>query len=229
MRHAKHIALTITTILALSAYAIASASAATEMLPEGTPSNPVKFTSTSGKGSLEQKGATFGIECTKDEGTGTTISAKLGTFDILFLGCTTLGGLVKCTGLRDTVSGSILLTGTFHYWLGLQGTAKVDVIVYLPTETHLECGGTLILLKGCAAGSVSPVGTLTSAITVKLAKASKGVNEITKVINESGSEIECKLESKEGTNGFEQSNLVTTEEFLGFTQGGLSITVLMMQ
>jgi hypothetical protein len=204
------------------------------MLPEGTSTNPLKFKDKSGPGKFEQKGGAAPVECKKDVSLGQFTSKRLGTFDVLFEECLakTILGLVLCTGLGDKEkSSSILVLGEFHLRRLLNNEPKHIVVFFLINEVHFTCEGAvnvLIRVKGCAAGLVTPVGTLTKTAKVTLTQK-EGINGITEADtdNETGME-KCILLSSEGTGEFKQAGEETTEELEGFEQGGKGVETLLM-
>jgi hypothetical protein len=212
-------------VLALVGTATAAA-AEISILPEATEANPISFKISSGKDTFAIAGGTFSIKCGTDEGTGTFTSRRHGRFDVLLLSCTTAGGLVKCTGLNDTVSGSILFTGSFLLRRGPGGSGVRMRIE--PNETHIECSTTLILFRGCIVATVTPTGIRTSVITVTL-KQKEGKDEETTILNEAetGTE-ECALKAKEGEGAEKSGGQEDTWSFSNFEQGGIAIEVEVM-
>jgi hypothetical protein len=121
MRKHRILGLTFMALLAVGAVASVNASATLPVfLPLATEANPVKFTGISGAATF-LAGTTL-ITATSDESTGEFLSTALGDIDILALGSKSSG--VACTGLGDTVSGSILFLGTFHLVYLLNLAAK---------------------------------------------------------------------------------------------------------
>jgi hypothetical protein len=208
MQQSKITGLALMAMLAITALTATTASAAE---PEFS-SFPNAFTSKGGPAKFEQTEGIGAISCTKSEGTGAVTAAKKGTFDLLFLGCTApLSG--KCTGLADTVKGSILAKGTFDLRY-ISKTAKDVGILFLIKPVHLECEKTveLIEVRGCVVGLVRPINTRTKTVTVGLTQKG-GRNEFTQVLNEANSGTEgCKLESEFNGAAFKQSGLENTNE-----------------
>jgi hypothetical protein len=200
MKRIKITGLALMAMLALTAITATTASAENPAF-SGFPN---RFTSTGGAAKFEQNEGLAAVTCTKSEGQGAVTGEKNGTFDLLFLGCTApLAG--KCTGLTDTVKGSILAKGSFD----LRYIAKTkDVgIIFLLTPVHFECEKLveLVEVRGCVVGLVRPVNTNTKTVTVGLTQKG-GRNEFTQVLNatNSGTE-ECKLESENSGKAFKQS------------------------
>ena len=241
MKRFRILGLALMAIFALSAVA-ATAALAEEptnqpsFLPEGTATNPVKFTDTSGKGKLEMVGGKA-IECEKDTSTGEATSLKLGKFDVLFEKCTAKEGIITatCTGLNDKEgSGSILVLGTFHLRYLLPSSELKAAIILLIEHVHFTCEAfgvkKLFLVLGCAAGEITPTNMLTKTLEALL-KQSKGINTITEVDKENSStEMEkCILMTKEGSEVKEvQSGEETHEVITGFEQGGKAVEALIM-
>jgi len=158
MRKVKIIGAAIIAVVALSALASAMASAAE---PEFK-NFPLKFTSKSGKGTLQIKGGTA-IECEKDTNTGEAINTKEVTATIDFLGCSAFK-LVKAHSLGDeagviltTVKGSLCILeekvspGTkLRIGLRLAPTGKV----------HIEVSTELAVIEGTVIGEVKLINAL---------------------------------------------------------------------
>lgn len=238
MQRVKILGLAFMAVLALSAVVSASASAAKpEFLPEGTEANPITFSNKGGAGTLETKGGSK-VSCTSTESSGSITSLKLGKFDVLFLGCTTAGK--KCTGLNDKTAGSILVLGTVHLWYGLLKTTKEDLhiaLVFLLEHVHFSCGflAENIDVLGCVAALVKEANKLVKSLEVKFESAlnakkevEKGINDITKVLNEKNEEIPCTLKTKVEAGAEEQSSEITSEKAENFKQGGKAVEVLIM-
>jgi len=202
-------------VLALSAIASSTASA---VLPEFSPAKNNITESVGGKATFEQKEGIAAVTCTSSKGSGAITSAKLGTFDELYLGCTApLAG--KCTGLGDTVKGSILVLGEFHVRYITKPT-DVAIIFLLNPEVHFECEKLieLVSVRGCVVSLVTPLNTKAKETKVKL-KGSKGVQDVTEVLNEANTANEkCILESEiNAPKTFKQSSqtqedVITTEK-----------------
>src|SRR5580693_4368417 len=142
MSQPKSFVIVVLAVFALGAVAAGSAFAARgEKTPE---MNPIgSFTDQTvgtnefvGKGLLgEEK-----VKCPDALSTGGFQASLLGTFDILFSGCSfeELAKVFTCAGLNDTSSSSVLWLGTFH--LRYQGSAKTTaVLAYLIIPVHLTC------------------------------------------------------------------------------------------
>src|SRR6202040_1537023 len=97
------------------------------------------------------------VNASSDESTGEYLSTALGEFDILFLGVKSSG--VSCTGLPDTVSGSVLVKGTFHLVYLLALSAKHVGVAFLINEVHFSCSIVLVRVRGCVIGLILPVNT----------------------------------------------------------------------
>jgi hypothetical protein len=208
MQRIRMAGLALVAVFAIGAIASASASAA---LPEFKPV-PTKFTFTSGKSVLEQKGGLSPIECAKDESAGTNeiTTEKKGKFDVLFLECKVALTGEQCTGLNDTTAGSILALGEFHLFYINKETKDVGQALLLQ-EVHFECAGPfvkLVAVRGCVVGLITPINTKTTKFTLTLAQKG-GVNEFTTFEKES-----CKLESSINGGAFTQSGQSTTESIL---------------
>jgi hypothetical protein len=212
-------------LFVVGAVAAAAASAVLPIsLPLATSANPVKFTDKSGAATFRTLAGTT-ITATSDESTGEYLSTALGEFDILILGLTSSG--LSCTGLPDTVTGSILMLGTFHLVYLLWLTAKHVGVAFLLNEVHVTCGGLVLeRLRGCMLGLLLPVNTpvaTTGHYTATL-RQTGGDQEYTTYLNEENNgSVKCLLESSTGTGAFESSALETAEEIEKLTQGGTAV------
>jgi hypothetical protein len=226
MQRLKLLVAALMAVFALGAMVSATASAEElpNFLPLGTAANPVTFTDKSGKGTIETVGGKT-ISCTSDTSTGEVTGPRLGKFDVLFLGCESSG--IKCTGLKDTTTGSVLLKGTFHIRTLLTEKKHVYIVLLLE-HVHMSCL-VLVLLLGCMAGLLLSPNVLSSTLTIHF-KQTKGVQDVTEVASEgSGSTDEkCTLSTKIGTGAEEQTGILTEEEGEKFEQGGKSVTALVM-
>jgi hypothetical protein len=156
MHRIKLIGLAILTVLAVSAVASATASAAS---PEFVPGAAgTTFTGESGSGTLTASGGS--ITCTKDlllNGKLTT-AKNLATVEIHFTGCTAFG-IFGAHSLGDS-EGTILLT--------------LDLLLcYISKDdkegkegVHIEVAGKLIVVKGDQVGQITPVNTKTGKFTI---------------------------------------------------------------
>jgi len=154
MRQLKLLGIALIAILSLSiAATTAQAEITLKLLPEGA-----KF---SFKSNTKTKLKTLGgkeIECASTSGTGESTSAALGFADFLFLECKEPKLGVKCTGLNDTTTGSILLHAEYHLRHLLEHPKDVDLVI-LPigdgttgsTAAHFSCFGVLFTVTGCVA------------------------------------------------------------------------------
>lgn len=188
MRHARRCGVTVLPVVALSAIVSATASAA---LPEFLGGTNIAFTTAGGAGVLELLGGAK-VNCTSSQGSGVDINSKEGTFDELFLGCTTkVAGLTqKCTGLTDTVTGSILAKGTFV--LGFELGSLKPIVALTIQEIHFECSIALALVKGCVVAKISPEKTATTEFTLTL-KQTTGEQELRDYTTDAGAAKACAL------------------------------------
>ncbi len=202
MRQLKVLALALFACLAVSAVATAVASAEK---PEFTPAEKNAFTVSGGAASFEQKEGLAPVTATSSEGAGEIINAKEGTWDELFLGWSApLSG--KCTGLIDTVMGSVLAKGKFKMGYDLSKT-KVLIALKIEPEVHFECEKTLnlVTLRGAIICEFTPVNTDTKVFEI-LCKQEKGVQQFTDILNATNTASETyKLESEINGGAFKQS------------------------
>ena len=158
MTRVRRLGLCCTAVLALTATAAASASAA---LPEFVPF-PMPFMAKSGATTLETvKKAT--IRCVSDTATGEVTGPKTGAVTITLSGCelVTLGLVCNTAGLPpgEIVTTSLLMT------LGYINEPKKEAGIDLSTATggplvEFVCGPLRVLVDGSVIGKVTPVNKL---------------------------------------------------------------------
>lgn len=219
MRQLKVVAMAVVAVLAFSALAAATASAAK---PEFNPATN-SGTSKGGKAKFTEKGGIAAVECTGSKGTAKVESAKGGKFDELYTGCTVpFGG--KCTGLNDTEAGSILVLGNFDLRYIENGVASKVGLLFLIEPVHFECEAIvkLITVKGCAIGKIEPTNTKTKVFTVVL-EQSGGVEKYTEAENETNTGKEtCILKSEKNGEAEKQSGQANTDEISEESEGEIS-------
>ncbi len=202
MRQIKVLALALFACLAVSAVATAVASAEK---PEFKPAEKNAFTAAGGEALFEQKEGLAGVKAASSEGSGEVINAKEGSWDELFLKSTApLSG--NCTGLNDTVVGSILAKGKFKIGYDLTKTI-VLVALKLEPEVHFECESLikLVTVRGAVVCELTPKNTDTKEFLV-LCKQTKGVQQFTDILNATNTADETyKLESEINGGVFTQS------------------------
>jgi hypothetical protein len=233
MRKLRMLGVALVALFVVGAVAAATSSAVLPIsLPLATSANPVKFIDKSGRGTFRTLSGTV-VNATSDESTGEYLSTALGEFDVLFLGATSSG--LSCTGLPDTVTGSILTLGTFHLVYLLWLTAKHVGVAFLLNEVHFTCGGlVLVRVRGCVIGLLLPVNTPVATtghytVTLKQSTATSGDQEYTTYLNEENNgSVTCKLESSTGTGAFESAAEETEEEIEKATQGGTAVATEIM-
>jgi hypothetical protein len=219
----------------LALFVVAAVAAATSSavlpvaLPLATSANPVKGIGKGAGGTFQTLGGTV-VTATSDEATGEFLSTALGESDLLILGATSSG--FACTGLPDTVSGSILMKTTFHLVYLLALSAKHVGVASLMTEIHFTCAGIILVrIRGCVISLILPVNTSVAATghyTATL-KQTGGDQEYTTYLNEENNgNVSCKLEVATGTGAFESAALEGTQEIEKATQGGVGVTTEIM-
>jgi hypothetical protein len=216
MNRLRIIGLALVAVVALSALATATASAA---LPEFVPTAgkfPVKFTDTSGAGTLETVGG-HKVTCKADSSTGEFTGAKTNKETFIFTGCESLG--FKCNS-AGAAAGEIR-TNAIASLLVYINKAKKEVGMDLSPEVvgglfaEFSCGGVETLkVRGSVIAPVTKVNTAKQASFKLTAKASKGVQKPTEYENEAGKKVKDILET-EGAGAlpfaFEQSGITTTD------------------
>jgi hypothetical protein len=193
----------IAAVFAVAVAMVSSASGATMTLPNF--SKVTNGTSTSGPGTL------FGAEeitCKKDKGLTGGISNTLGTYDLTFEECTSLGK--NCRSLGQAVgANTIATTGQYHLLLtgGQDGGSTHEYLLwFLVAELHLECeilGTQLIVVKGNVLGSITAESETKFAIAVD---GTKGGQEISSYENNNGEAVAAGgLESNVNEGAFSKS------------------------
>jgi hypothetical protein len=198
MRHAKTLGLMLLAVFALSAVMVSAASAAeAEILGAKTAT-----TKDNGTASFLATGGGLEVKCTSSEGTVTPVTGKEttnATFDELFLGCT--AGGFKCTGSKDTTTGSILATGGVEIVAIKEGATLKAVEIFTINEVEFSCLGVLTKVRGSVVGKVdNPAGEKTTKILALLI-GKEGKNEITEVNG-----VKHHLESSTGGGAFVESD-----------------------
>lgn len=188
MKSLKTLVLAGLTVLVVSAVASATASAAK---PEFLGTLPTNFT-TAGLGvatlSIPGSGQP-NIECTASKGSGQVANAKSGTWKELFEGCHPAGlPTVKCTGLlTGETGGDIKAEGTFTIGFEL-GTLNPVAVLTVSPEVHFECLTTLVNVKGCFEGKVSPANTATKNYLIE-----GTATQLEDYTSDTGASVACEL------------------------------------
>jgi hypothetical protein len=148
MKRFKLIGAMIVAVLALAS-AFASSASAAFPLPQVLPSTNGNWTGAQvGTSTLFLTLGGAHIHCTSATGSGTTEASKtLGLFHIHFTGCVLLPS-TNCTGLGDTVTGTILVLGTWHTVIDVDQPSLAAALMLLLEEVHFSCGIVLIRVKG---------------------------------------------------------------------------------
>jgi hypothetical protein len=159
MKQIKMLGAAIIAVVALSAVASATASAA---LPEFTPgAAKTTFTGTSGAGTLQAAGGT--IECESDtvkgELTGTT--KKTGTATITFKGCAAFT-IFGAKSLDAKNAGEIITNVNLELCYINKAKKEVGILTEVAKTVHVEVAGKLIEILGDAVGAITPVNTSTT-------------------------------------------------------------------
>lgn len=213
-RKIKFLGATCVAVIALSAVAAASASAAApEFVPE-TGTFPIAFTSTSGAGTLETTSGET-VTCTSDTNTGKITGAKSSKVTVHFKGCKTtfFGFPIACktsgAGTEEIVTKE--LTGE----LGLN-TAKTKVLNDLRGEgtgevsAEFECAGNTVKVTGSVIGEFPETEKFLHESQLVL-KQSKGVQEFTEFINSEGKTVKNTLSSSKNGGTAVQSGETTSD------------------
>ncbi len=150
------------------------------------PSFSVQTSGTSSSGPGVLFGATE-IKCRKDRDLFGAVSKSLGTYDINFEECETLGS--RCRSLGQVAgSGTILTTGEYHLVLETLGGRDLRLIWFLVGTLHIECeilGTTLVVVTGNVLGSIEAQGATRKEFLIHV-RATRTAQEITSYENDSG-------------------------------------------
>jgi hypothetical protein len=188
------------TITALAALSAITTTIATAALPEFSADKtfPIKYTATSGSGTLSIAGNPIQITCeddlvTKGEITNAT---GAGTFTIAFLKCTALG-IFGAHSLGDA-EGTILVTAKTSGLCYINKAEKrVGIVITQTGKTHIEVAGKLTVLEGSLIGELTPVNKLTLEPILSLKATEAGKQEVLKC--EGGTELHLTSAESEGT------------------------------
>jgi len=215
MRFGKTLIISLLAVFALSAVAASGASAAK---PEFKNHSKIKFTSTSGAGTLETTGGAI-VQCKKDTDTGEITGAKAGTGKVTFQECYTLGNTADVCTTAGASTGDIE-TVALDLTLGYASATKGEVgpvgVLFEPeagktanlAEFECEVGGSKLsgLAKGSVVGEIGPLNKETTEFTITL-KGSKGVQELTKFEGKT-----IKLEASVNKGPLETASEDTTDD-----------------
>jgi hypothetical protein len=164
MQRAKLLVVAVMAVVALSAVATATASAA---LPELLPGNAgEKFTGKSGSGTLEVPGEGT-IVCKEDSVTGENVGAtkKEAAATVTFKGCTAFG-FIGAKSLGDA-EGTILVNASLKLCYINKANKEVGVLTKIENPVHIEVAGKLIVVEGDQVAKITPVNTKTTKYSLK--------------------------------------------------------------
>jgi hypothetical protein len=177
---------TFAVVMALTAIAATTASAAIEFLPGAA---KTAFTGTSAEAVLQVKGGAA-IKCTKSEvatGNGELLSSKTLLFIVDFTGCKTLGLPINSLGDK----AEVILVHVEGETCTVSTSPLVGAVLLKPLPLHLEVPsvGTLLLVEGKFVGGLEPPNKSTK--EYKLAIAQKeGKQGIEGCLNAAGTKVE---------------------------------------
>jgi hypothetical protein len=141
------------------------------ILPEPTPTSPLKFTSTAGQISIENAGSLL-LECSSGTSQGEFTSKRLGTITMVFKGCVWMN--LKCQN-KGGEAGVISFTKASAHLVALKvsGVLRLGIVITLPKAIPVECWlGTEFRgsLLGLVDGSLEKTKSLTFLFHRTLAK-----------------------------------------------------------
>ncbi len=218
--HVKTLGLVVVAAFATSAIASATASARLPELLNSAGLAPVKkrFTGTSTESTLEARSGA-NVKCKGDTITGKVTGLKTAEAELVFTGCTTAAGLLKCKSAGAN-SGEIAAKVDSTLVYIDKAKKEVGLLSALVGVLTIECTGLLsetLKVRGNLICPIAPVNKLGINLTVTC-KATKGVQEVTEDEVEGESEIvktetnalEVKGEGSESF-GWELAGFTSTE------------------
>jgi hypothetical protein len=228
MKRLKILGLALVAAFALSALAVASASATVAVILGG----PTTFTGKGGKAVLSTVGGTtLEAESVSAEGTVPVNDARLGAYKFDFAKVKVGGGVGgECTSLlangTQDAKGHVIVEGEYHVAHLTANKAHWE-LVFLFSTVHIECEktllGTILIEVRTRNGNgivalVSSGDALTHTLTIK---ATKGVQEIKEYeYNEGENRTNVGLESSTNGGAFEEAG--ENVEGAEFTTGTLT-------
>lgn len=212
-RSLKVLGLTVAAVLAISALAVASASAAAPEYVLKSGSFPVKFTSTSGAGVLETTSGET-VNCTSDTNEGEILNSKEDWVIVTFRGCTTtfFGFPISCN-TSGRASGEIMtnkLTSMLEYNVG---KTKVLDLLTPPSgspDAEFTCAGNTVKVSGGVLGEFPTTNTFLHSTSLVL-KQTKGVQAFREYVNASGTTLSAHLSSSKNGGAAVESGEETTD------------------
>jgi hypothetical protein len=207
---------TLLVVMALSAVAAATASAAQpEFLSSG---GSRAFTGASKKAKLQVKaGAT--IECTKSTASGSLTSNTTASFTVDFEGCKSLG--LAANSLGDN-PGIILVNVTAETcFINLSPTLEAGLIV-TPSPVHIEVpsASQLVVVEGAFVAKIEPINVASHTGTLVIAQKGgvQSIDGCRNAANELDKKSLVTVENEEGEA--KQSGEEAVEGGLTFTEAG---------
>jgi hypothetical protein len=212
-RSLKFLGLTVAAVLAISAMAVASASAAAPEYVLSSGTFPVKFTSTSGAGVLETTTHET-VNCTSDTNAGEIVNSKEGNVVVTFKGCTTtfFGFPISCNS-SGKASGEIVtnkLTSTLEYNVG---KTKVLNLLSPPSggaSAEFTCAGNTVKVTGGVLGEFPTTNTFLHSTSLVL-KQTGGKQEFREYVNAAGTTLSAHLSSSKNGGTAVESGEETTD------------------
>jgi hypothetical protein len=225
MQRLKLLGLALIAVFALGAAAASVASAGTTF----------NFASTAGEKTRLETTGKEKIECTSVSGSGKATSDELGTVTFNFIGCEEPSLKVKCTGLSNTTTGEITVTGEYHFRYLLPEPNSGVQLVILINHVHFSCSIALFLVLGCVSsmdlekskGGGNLEETLITSYFVNFLQEN-GVQK-PNTIDPGEPMTSCTLKTMKGTGAEVESGQLgsgTVNEFKN--EGGTAVTILLM-
>jgi hypothetical protein len=215
----KHLKLLGLAFVALCAFAVAATAASAETLPDVSialgGSYPIHMQFKDNGKTVSFLENTSGEKIESKAGLELllliTELSSLGTYLVSFLESKSSGK--NCNTEGDS-TGVILVKGEFHVVL-LAGKTTLGLLFLQPKET-IKCEGLNVKVEGSALGSLQSTGTESTELTqvggiLKGVSGNKGKPELTKYINDSGTESTALLQSNFGTGLLESAENVQEE------------------
>lgn len=212
MTRIKSIGLALTAVVAMSAFAVASASAELpEAVVKGGKEANTAFTVKSEKSKLQAIGGA-NLTCTEDSGSGKLTGAQTGEVEIKFTGCeAALGGKCNTGGAAAGEVALVLSMRLVYLNKASKEIAYLFSILHLGTTIEIKCEKLTIQLKGSFLIPVSPLNKPQFRYTL-VAKQKEGKQEPLEYETEGGGKAPNTLEVEVNGAKAEQAGLETTEK-----------------
>jgi hypothetical protein len=173
------------------------------------------------------------ITCLSLTGSGESHSERLGEMVLFFLDCLEVSLKIKCTGLSDTTTGNITISGEWHLRHLLSPDTEHFNVAILLSAVHFSCAGLLFTVNGCIASndltylkSIWVAGTLAEQFGLSFAQTGGDPN-VSSIDTDNSLGMEaCTLLTKQEAGTSESTGLEGSSEVEKCEKGGLACTFL---